>query len=106
MSEITVLQKENRRLRKELNTWRNKYDQLLAKILKLEKQAAHHRAKHLRQQQQRSTQEHKACGKKVTFPYRQMAESRAKKSGLRVYKCPYCDKWHMTSKNVTEVPDE
>ena len=99
MSDVTKLQNENKRLRTELGRLRVRNDRLAGKILKIEKEAAYREAQFLRLQQKHSTQEHKSCVNKVIFSRRQTAESRAKKSGLSVYRCQYCNKWHMTSRN-------
>lgn len=46
---------------------------------------------------------HKACGRKVRFPDEQSAMSRAEcgmlgtTKRLRVYHCPFCGGWHITS---------
>ena len=48
---------------------------------------------------------HRACGRKRSYPSEEAALSFANRSmnvygapPLKVYKCPYCDGWHLTHK--------
>lgn len=47
---------------------------------------------------------HRICGRKIRYRTESKARSRAAEcqyhgaKGLRVYHCPYCDGWHLTSR--------
>ena len=43
---------------------------------------------------------YKSCFKKARFKNIKDAQARAKKYNQRVYFCPICGKYHLTSKNV------
>lgn len=43
------------------------------------------------------------CGRKATFKDRVRAVRRAKRLGLRAYRCRVCNHWHLTSQDKGDV---
>lgn len=44
------------------------------------------------------------CLRKRRYPTRARAKRAARKCGLRVYRCPLCRQWHLTSRRGRRTP--
>ena len=45
-----------------------------------------------------SYRRHRGCSRKIRHSSKRRAKELARKWGQRVYKCPYCDGWHLASR--------